>query len=358
VPDIIDLRSDTITQPTQAMRRAMADAEVGDDFYHEDPTVKALEEVSADLTGKEAGLLVASGTMGNLVSLLSQARHGEALIVGASSHIYLNEAGNLAAVGGLLPRLFEDRNGRIAPEALLAARQGDGVLYARATLAAIENTHNNGGGRCLSPALVSLLADAAHQAGLRIHCDGARLFNAAVALRVRPAELAAPVDSLTFCLSKGLAGPFGSLVVGDKPFIEEARHWRQRIGGGFRQIGIAAAAGLVALRDMVSRLEDDHLNARALAEGLAAIGWPVDPSGVETNMVFVEVPPELGDPVRFVERLAEQRVRANRPRGRRVRFVTHLGVDARDIAEAVRRIARISAELRDNAVVTSAGSGR
>jgi threonine aldolase len=355
VPDIIDLRSDTITQPTAAMRRAMADAEVGDDFYREDPTVAALEEMSADLTGKEAGLLVASGTMGNLVSLLSQTRSGEAIVVGASSHIYLNEAGNIAAVGGLLPRLFDDRNGRVAPEALLGARQAEGVLYARATLAAIENTHNSAGGRCLSPALVAELADAMHKAGLRIHCDGARLFNAAVALGVRPAELAAPVDSLTFCLSKGLACPFGSLVVGDRAFIEAARHWRQRLGGGFRQIGVAAAAGLVALRDMVPRLAEDHAHARALAAGLAGIGWPVDPDDIETNMVFAEIPTELGDPARFVERLAVERgVRANRPRGRRVRFVTHLGVEARDVAEAVRRIAGLAAEARSGATLATA----
>jgi len=354
VPDIIDLRSDTITRPTEAMRRAMADAEVGDDFYHEDPTVAALEEMSADLTGKEAALLVASGTMGNLVSLLSQTRSGEALVVGASSHIYLNEAGNLAAVGGLLPRLFDDRNGRIEPEAFLAARQAEGVLYARASLAAIENTHNGAGGRCLPPLLVARLADAAHQAGLRIHCDGARLFNAAVALGVRPAELAAPVDSLTFCLTKGLGCPFGSLVVGDVAFISTARHWRQRLGGGFRQIGVAAAAGLVALREMVPRLAEDHANARTLAEGLAGIGWPVDPSEVETNMVFVEIPGELGEAARFVERLAtEQGVRANRPRGRRVRFVTHLGVEAHDIAEAVRRIGKLAATEKDASFATA-----
>jgi len=338
---IIDLRSDTITQPTPEMRRAMHDADVGDDYYHEDPSVKALEERSAAIMGKEDALLVASGTMGNIVSIAVQTRPGDAIVVGASSHIYLNEGGNIGAIAGVLPRLVPEQRGRIEPDALEGALQAGDMVHARATLAAIENTHNASGGFCTPAQSVEALAARARGRKLRLHCDGARIFNAAVALREKPASLAAPVDSLTFCLTKGLACPFGSIIVGEKAFIAEVRHWRQRLGGGFRQVGIVAAAGLVGLDHMVDRLAEDHVNAKALAVGLADFGWAVDPAAVETNMVFVEIPSELGDAPAFVRQMREVGVWVNAPNRRRVRFVTHFGIDASAITEALNRLSRI-----------------
>ena len=336
----IDLRSDTVTQPTPDMRRAMHDAEVGDDYYHEDKTVKALEERSAAIMRKEAALLVASGTMGNIISIAVQTRPGDAILIGATSHIYLNEAGNIGAVAGVLPRLVAERSGRIEPDALEAALQVGDMVHALATLVAIENTHNAAGGICTTPQATLEIAARAQKHGLRLHCDGARIFNAVVALGVDAAALAAPFDSLTFCLSKGLACPFGSIIVGDNAFIDEARRWRQRLGGGFRQVGIMAAAGLVGLKQMIDRLAEDHANARALARGLADLGWPVDPAAVQTNMVFVELPQEVGDAAAFVARMRETGVKVNSPNRRRIRFVTHWGIDAAAIDDAIERIAR------------------
>jgi threonine aldolase len=339
---VIDLRSDTVTQPTAEMRRAMHDADVGDDYYHEDKSVKALEERSAALMGKEAALLVASGTMGNIVSIAVQTRPGDAIVVGASSHIYLNEAGNIGAIAGVLPRLVIERSGQIEPDALESALQSPGMVHARATFAAIENTHNAAGGYCVPPLALEALSARARKLKLRLHCDGARIFNAAVALGVSPAALAAPVDTLTFCLTKGLACPFGSILVGDKAFIAEARHWRQRLGGGFRQVGVVAAAGLVGLERMIERLAEDHATARVLAIGLADLGLGVDPAEVETNMVFVELPVEHGDAAAFAVRMREAGVVVNPPNGRRLRFVTHYGIDTAAINEALDRIAQIA----------------
>jgi threonine aldolase len=342
VTAIIDLRSDTVTQPSPEMRRAMYDADVGDDYYHEDKSVKTLEERSAAIMGKEAALLVASGTMGNIVSIAVQTRPGDAIVIGAASHIYLNEAGNIGAIAGVLPRLVTEKSGRIEPDDLEAALQSGGMVHARATFAAIENTHNGGGGFCIPPNAVEAWAARAGKLRLRTHCDGARIFNAAVALDVKPAQLAAPVDSLTFCLSKGLACPFGSVIVGDKGFIAEARHWRQRLGGGFRQIGVMAAAGVVGLDHMIDRLAEDHANAQALAIGLADLGWPINPKTVETNMVFVDLPAAVGDAVAFVARMRAVGIVVNAPSKRRLRFVTHYGITASMIGDALTHIAKIS----------------
>jgi threonine aldolase len=343
--EIIDLRSDTVTQPTAQMRRAMYEAEVGDDYYHEDKTTKALEERSAAIMGKDAALLVGSGSVGNIISIVVQTKPGDAIAIGSTSHIYLNEVGNIGAIAGVLPRLVPERSGRIEPDALEGALQSDDMVHARATLVAVENTHNASGGFCTDAQATAALAARARKLKLRLHCDGARIFNAAIALNVTPDRLAAPFDSLTFCLTKGLACPFGSIIVGDSAFIAEARRWRQRLSGSFRQIGIMAAAGLIGLDTMVDRLAEDHANAKALAAGLADLGLTVNATAVETNIVFAEIPATFGDAGAFVAQMRAKGVVVNSPNRRRVRFVTHWGIDAAAIDKAVRLIAQIAKSL-------------
>lgn len=339
----IDLRSDTVTQPTPAMRKAMAEARVGDDYYRDDPTVRALEEKAAALFGKQAAMLVFSATMANLVSVLAQTRRGEAVILEASSHIYNNEAGGISAFGGLTPRPVVGVRGRMSPEQVEAAILPSAVLHPRATLLCLENTHNAAGGTCLSAEQTRVLAARAHSLGLGVHLDGARIFNASVALGVGVADLVAAADSVTVCLTKGLACPAGALVLGRGEFVEEARRVRQAVGGGMRQGGVLAAAGLVALDAMVERLAEDHANARRLAFLLAEAGLEVDPppAEVETNIVFARVPEALMDAQAFVEGLGREGVVVNPPRGRRVRFVTHWGVTAQEVERVgvvVRRV--------------------
>ena len=330
----IDLRSDTVTRPTPQMRKAMHDAEVGDDYYRTDPTVSALEEKAAGLLGKEAALLVLSGTMGNLVSILAQTTPGQSVIVGESSHILMNEAGGLSALGGLLARPVPAPGGIIdvndAESALLTGRP----LNAVTGMLCLENTANAAGGRVVPKQTMGTLGEFARAHGLKVHIDGARLFNAAVASGDSAAELVAEVDSVTFCLTKGLGCPCGSIVAGDADFIEEARYKRQLIGGGMRQAGVWAAAGLVGLETMIERLAQDHEHAQLLATLLQQTGLPCNPQEVETNMVFFEVPDELMPARTFVERLADTGVTINPPRGKRVRFVTHADVDETDIRDA------------------------
>ena len=332
----IDLRSDTITRPTPQMRKAMHDAEVGDDYYHNDPTVKALEEKTAEMLGKEAALLVLSGTMGNLVSILAQSTPGQSVILGDNSHILMNEAGGLSALGGLLPRPVPAPGGVISAPAAQAAMLVGRPLNALTSMICLENTHNAAGGRVVHVESVNETCAFAREHGLRVHVDGARLFNAAVAAGQPTSELVAEVNSVTFCLTKGLGCPVGSMVAGDADFIEEARHKRQLVGGGMRQAGVWAAAGLVALDVMIERLAEDHEHARRLAELLADAGLPCHPEDVETNMVFFEVPENMMPAPDFVARLAAAGVAINPPKGKRVRFVTHADVDGRDVEEAAR----------------------
>jgi threonine aldolase len=304
--EIIDLRSDTITRPTAAMRRAMAEAEVGDDVFGEDPTVNRLEKLAAERMGKPAALFVASGTMGNLVSQLAHCSRGAETLLGDQSHIFLYEQGGAAAVGGLHPHILPNAaDGTIDPLALEAAIRSDDAHFPRTELILLENTHNRCGGRVLPPAYVTAVGKIAHSHGLKLHLDGARIFNAAVALNRPPAELVAPADSVTFCLSKALGAPVGSVVCGGKDFIAEARRMRKLLGGGMRQAGVLAAAGIVALEEMVPRLAEDHANARRLARGLAAIeGLEVGLAAVETNLVYIKVAhPDLTAPD-LVARLA------------------------------------------------------
>lgn len=340
---LVDLRSDTVTEPSPEMRRAMHDAEVGDDYYYDDPTVQALEERAAELLRKEAAMLVLSGTMGNLVSILAQTRRGDSVVVEETSHVFVNEAGSLATLGGLTPRTIKGRHGGIEPESVEEAVFPQSILHPPTRMLCIENTQNAAGGYCLSVETTKSLCRTAARLGLSVHLDGARIFNAAVALGVPADELVEDVDSMTFCLSKGLACPVGSIVLGSRDFIAAARHWRQMVGGGMRQAGVFAAAGLVALDSMIGRLAEDHANAKRLATILADAGLPVDPGEVETNMVFVEFAEGPIDLAQLVSELKERGVHISPPKGRRIRFVTHYGISAGDVEFAGDQARRVFA---------------
>ncbi len=340
---MINLRSDTVSRPTDAMRKAMAQAEVGDDYYREDPTVIALEEKAAELFGKEAAILVFSATMSNVVSVLSHTRRGESVILEELSHIYNNEAGFLSAFGGLTPRTIKGDRGRMSPAQVEAAVFPDSVLHPRTTLLCLENTHNHAGGTCLSADQTKALAETARAHELKIHLDGARIFNSAVAQGESVRALTAEVDSVTVCLTKGLGCPVGAICLGSEEFVDEARRWRQAAGGGMRQAGVIAAAGIVALDTMVDRLAEDHANARLLATRLAEVGLELDcpPGEVETNIIFATIPAKLMDADEFVRRWAEEGVLVNAAKNRRIRLITHHNISSSDIegaAAAARRV--------------------
>ncbi|WP_210236366.1 MULTISPECIES: GntG family PLP-dependent aldolase [unclassified Mesorhizobium] len=344
----LDFRSDTLTMPNKAMRACIANAEVGDDYYREDPTIHALEEYAAELLGKEAALFVLSGTMGNLVSVRAQVPHGSAAIVSNSSHIHINETGHLAAVCGLTSHPLPTPDGRYPLEVLkafapaTASNQRSSVINPVLKLICVENTHNGEGGRCLDVGYLNQLREFASLRGLVFHMDGARFFNAAVALSRKPADLAAPADSVTFCLSKGLGAPGGSIVAGSRSFVEEARRWRQMVGGGMRQAGILAAAGLLALRENIDDLAIDHSNARRLASGLKEAGLDVNLDNVETNIVMAYVPDELGDARKFHARMNDAGVFVLPPKGNRLRFVTHRDLSTADVDAAVGELHRLT----------------
>jgi threonine aldolase len=315
----------------------MYDAELGDDVYGEDPTVNRLEELSAERLGKEAALLLLSGTMGNLVGMLAQTRPGDEAIVGAVSHIFLNEAGGAAALGGIQLNPVPTERGAIDPAAIEGAlRDPKNLHHPRSKLVCVENTANKDGGAAVSVANMDAVSDVAHRHGLRVHVDGARIFNAAVSLDVPVDRLVQGADSVTFCLSKGLGCPVGSILAGDAAYIEEARRWRKMIGGSLRQSGIIAAAGIVALEQMVDRLAEDHANARHLAEGLARLpGLNVDVEHVDTNIVMLDLEEGI-DPKRFVADLREQGVKIGSPYGGRVRLVTHYQISRDDVDYALK----------------------
>ena len=343
--DVIDLRSDTITLPTPAMRSAMAAAEVGDDVFGEDPTVNRLERLAAERMGKPAALLVASGTMGNLVSQLAHCGRGDETILGDQSHVFFYEQGGASALGGIHPRTLPNRpDGTIAPEAIAAAIRPDDVHFPRSRLVILENTHNRCGGAPLSAAYTAAVGELAHARGLKLHIDGARIFNAAIALGVDTAVLAAPADSITFCLSKGLAAPLGSVVCGDEAFIARARRVRKSLGGGMRQAGIVAAAGIVALTEMVARLEEDHVHAGRLAAGLAGIpGVVIDPGTVATNIVYFRIDKAGLDAPTLVARLAAEGVRILPTAADQMRAVLNYHVGMADVERALGIVARVMA---------------
>lgn len=333
----IDLRSDTVTLPTPAMRRAMAQAEVGDDVYGEDPTVRRLEEMAAQCMGKEAALFVPSGTMANLASILVHCGRGDEMILGDRSHTFLYEQGGAAALGGIHPRTVRNLpDGTLPLEEVEAAVRPDNVHFPRTRLIVLENTHNRCFGVPLTPAYMAEARRLATRLGLRIHLDGARIFNAAVALEVEPADLAREADSVCFCLSKGLAAPAGSLICGSHAFVQEARRARKLLGGGMRQAGVLAAAGIVALKEMAGRLAEDHQNARILARGLARVeGIRVMMERVHTNMIYLEVIAPHLDAPELASRLREKGLLINATAPRQLRAVTHYGVTAEDLDRAV-----------------------
>lgn len=337
----LDFRSDTVTKPTPEMRRAMYEAEVGDDVYREDPTVNRLEARAAEILGKEAALFVPTGTMGNQVAVLTHTRRGEEVIVEGESHVFMYEVGGIAALAACQVRTVPGVRGAMDPAAVEAAIRADNVHFPRTGLVCVENTHNRSGGCVLPPENVAAVAEVAHRHGIPVHMDGARIFNAAVALGRPAAELVAPVDSVMFCLSKGLAAPVGSLLVGSRDFIAEARRYRKLLGGGMRQAGVLAAAGLVALEMMVDRLAEDHANARRLAEGIAAIpGLKVDMETVQTNMVMVDIADGRWTAAALVQALKQEGVLCNDTGPRRIRMVTHKDITAADVELALDAIAR------------------
>ena len=331
----IDLRSDTVTSPTASMREAMAVAKVGDDVYGEDPTVNRLEKIAAERMGKAAAILVPSGTMANLLALLSHCNPGDEVLLGEMAHIVRAEVGGAARIGGItltpLPNLS---NGSIEEKRLRSSVQGANVHHPPTRLLALENTHNFCGGRVLSIESIRSLTDTAKELGLLTHMDGARIFNAQVALGTPAAELVKTVDSVSFCLSKGLSAPIGSLLCGSSEFVMKARKLRKMLGGGMRQAGIIAAAGIIALEEMVDRITDDHANAKYLAEGLVNLGYNVKIDDVESNIVVVPVENSKA----FQQDLADQGILVTVLSDQLSRFVTHANVSKSSIDEALVRI--------------------
>ena len=347
--EFIDLRSDTVTKPTPEMRAAMAAAAVGDDVYGEDPTVNELEAVAAHMTGKAAALFVASGTMGNVAAMMAHTQRGAEVICGYKSHVFRNEQGQLAQLCGVQAHpLAEASNGTLPLDLVAGAIQGDDQHHPITSVLALENTQNMCGGLPVGVDYMRAAGSLARAHGLKLHVDGARLFNAAVALNVSAAELVADADSVTFCLSKGLAAPAGSVLCGDVEFIKRARRARKVLGGGMRQSGILAAAGLVALRSMVERLADDHAHAQQLAHGLARVaGVKLDPGVVATNMVYFDLESQVAQTdAQIMERLREQGVLVDflySPVSRGFRAVTHCWITAPMVDRAIEAMQHVLA---------------
>ncbi len=328
--EYIDLRSDTVTKPTPEMREAMAQAEVGDDVYGDDPTVNRLQDMAAELMGKEAALFVPSGTMGNLAALLSHCQRGDEVIIGQLNHSFLYEAGGMSVLGGIHSyQLRNQPDGSLLPEDVEAAIRPDDPHDPITRLVCLENTHNRCGGTVQTPEYTRAISKLAHDHELKVHLDGARIFNAAAALGVPARELAAPVDSVTFCLSKGLCAPVGSVLCGSSEFIYKARRARKLLGGGMRQAGVLAAAGIVALEKMTLRLGEDHLRARRLTDGLRRNDCVVLDEGTPaTNMVFFNLAPHAkGSAADAAERLKKQGILVSPTGDRRFRLVTHYWID-------------------------------
>ncbi|MHA1215969.1 MAG: threonine aldolase family protein [Candidatus Thorarchaeota archaeon] len=340
----IELRSDTFTLPTdemiEAIVRAHKEGRLGDDVVGEDEVVNELQEKAARILGKEAALLVTSGTQGNVISLLAQTRRGDEVVVERMSHTFLFEAGAMASLGGLFPKPVDGVRGYITPETLESVISPDDPHYAHTAMVVVENTHNYAGGTIIRPEQVDALARTAHDHGLRVHCDGARLFNAAVALGVPAPRLVRNVDSVQICLSKGLSAPVGSLVAGTEEFIHEARRVRKKLGGGMRQAGIIAAPGIIALEKMVDRLREDHDNARLLYKRLNEIdGLIVEEP--ETNIVFIRLDNFNIDAPRLSEELAKRGILVYGKYGTRIRFVLNRMVNKKDVETTANAIVEI-----------------
>lgn len=336
--EYIDLRSDTVTKPTPEMREAMANAEVGDDVYGDDPTVNRLQRMAAEMTGQEAGLFVASGTMGNLAAVLAHCQRGDEVILGKEAHTYCYEAGGMSVLGGVHScQLPNQPDGSIALEDIERAIRADDPHQPITRLIALENTHNRCGGTYQSVEYTRQVMEFAHTRGLKVHLDGARVFNAAAALGVPVTDLTGMVDSVTFCLSKGLSAPVGSVLCGSREFIKAAHRMRKLLGGGMRQAGVLAAAGIVALEKMISRLGEDHARARTLAEGLSENRCLVLDAGTPaTNMIFMNLSEEVPMSAAAVaEEMKRRGVLIGISGARRFRLVTHCWIDDAGVEEAV-----------------------
>lgn len=344
---MIDLRSDTVTLPTENMRKAMYEAELGDDVFGEDPTVNRLEDMAASRLGKEDALLVTSGTMGNLVSCLTHCQRGDEMIVGDMAHVHLFEVGGVSALGSIHVRSVPNQpdGSMLLTDVESVIRKPWNVHYPRSRLLCLENTHNRCNGAAVPVEKVDALAALAHANDISVHMDGARVFNAQVALGVPAARIAANCDSITFCLSKGLSAPVGSVICGSRDFIAEARRWRKMVGGGLRQAGIIAAAGIVALNEMVDRLAEDHANAKKLAQGLAESPYiEINPDLYQTDIIYFALSARSPhESATFLARLKERGVLLSMPGGRKFRAVTHYGISEANIDAAIEAIAAAAA---------------
>ena len=331
----IDLRSDTVTKPSAVMRRAMAEAEVGDDVFIEDPTINKLQERAAEIFGREAGLFVPSGSMGNLTCILAQARQGQEVICEESGHVYNYEMASMSAIAGVLPRLVVGEDGILSWQSISKAIRPKIYYRPQTALIALENTHNMAGGTVYPTEVAEEICDRAHEAGIRVHLDGARIFNAATYLGEKVADMTKKFDSIQFCLSKGLGAPVGSMIVGTREFIERCRSIRKMLGGGMRQAGVLAAAGLIALEKGPKRLQIDHDNAKLLATRLAAVpGVTLNPAQVQTNIVIFNLKTSGWSSSDFLQTLAKRGVLGIPVDNERVRMVTHLDVDRNDVEKA------------------------
>lgn len=340
----VDLRSDTVTKPTPEMREAMAKAEVGDDVYGEDPTINQLQEAAADKMGKAAGLFIPSGTMGNLLAVLVHCQRGDEAIMGDKGHTFLYEAGGISALGGVFAHTLPNQaDGTLKLEDIQGAIRPDDIHHPISKLVILENTQNRCGGVVLSKEYINDAGKLAHEHGMKLHIDGARIFNAAVASQTSAKELVKAADSVTFCLSKGLCAPVGSVLCGSREFIDKARRLRKMLGGGMRQAGILAAAGLVALDSMVHRLAEDHKRASDLASGLHALrGIHFEMGFPQTNMVFPSLDEEVkGSAAEIARKLAAEGIKVSVTGERRLRLVTHAWVDDAAVQQTLSAFAKV-----------------
>ena len=348
--DIVDLRSDTVTRPTPAMRRAMAEAEVGDDVYLEDPTVNALERRAAEIFGKEAALFVPTGCMGNLIAIKVWTHHGDEVICEERSHVNLYELASMSAIAGCMPRIARGEDGILTWPQIEAVIRPKIYYDSQTALVCLENTHNMAGGTLYPAEQIDDICNHSHALGLKVHLDGARVFNAAVALNVAVSDIAKNVDSVMFCLSKGLGAPVGSMVAGSQVFIDKARIYRKMFGGGMRQAGVLAAAGRIALEESPKRLAMDHRNAQRLSEGVAQIpSLRIDPKTVKTNIVIFDCQKTGLDAVQLCDALKAHGIWALDTAPYSVRFVTHCDVDERGIDRALQVLRAVASRSQGSA---------
>ncbi|ODA41759.1 low-specificity L-threonine aldolase [Desulfosporosinus sp. BG] len=337
-----DFRSDTVTVPTQEMREAMYKAEVGDDVLGEDPSIQHLEHLAAEKVGKEAALFVTSGTQGNLVAVLTHTKRGDEVLMESEAHIYYYEVGGIAVLGGVIPRLIQGSAGVITPDALRNVLRGENIHFPTPSLLCIENSHNRAGGAIWTSEQIKAVVKVAKERELHVHMDGARVFNAAIAQNCSVSELVAPVDSVMFCLSKGLGAPVGSILAGNAEFINRARKYRKMLGGGMRQAGVLAAAGIVALENMTERLADDHTLALKIGQALSNIeNLSIDLDRLKTNIILVKVDPAWGTAEMLVQALEKEEILAGASGPQTVRFVTHKDVGELDAAKLIDTLKRI-----------------